>query len=173
MYSIHISKINWWIKIASTFVQQHRQKKQEVRNGANHLPCSSVTFGIFKIVKGLFCILPHALNLPVEEPNEKLNSLFRDQWRFSVEFTGNFSPLPFPPNWSDFLFYVLDSSYLHYFGNSYLEFPGIDLSTLNNITVRFQTTVAQGTILYVDQGPANGDFFFMKLFILDGILQVG
>ncbi|XP_005915556.1 protein eyes shut homolog isoform X1 [Haplochromis burtoni] len=64
-----------------------------------------------------------------------------------------------------------DSSYLHYFGNSYLEFPGIDLSTLNNITVRFQTTVAQGTILYVDQGPVNGDFFFMKLFILDGILQ--
>lgn len=31
---------------------------------------------------------------------------------------------------------------------------------------------AQGTLLYVDQGPVNGDFFFMKLFILDGILQV-
>ncbi|XP_047458100.1 protein eyes shut homolog [Mugil cephalus] len=64
-----------------------------------------------------------------------------------------------------------DSSFLHYFGNSYLEFQGIDLSALNNITVRFQTTAAQGTILYVDQGPANGDFFFMKLFIRDGILQ--
>ncbi|XP_038593172.1 protein eyes shut homolog [Micropterus salmoides] len=64
-----------------------------------------------------------------------------------------------------------DSSYVHYFGNSYLEFEGTDLSTLNNITVRFQTQVAQGTILYVDQGPVNGDFFFMKLYILDGILQ--
>uniref|UniRef100_A0AAQ5Z5T4 Protein eyes shut homolog n=1 Tax=Amphiprion ocellaris TaxID=80972 RepID=A0AAQ5Z5T4_AMPOC len=69
------------------------------------------------------------------------------------------------------ILFFLDSSYLHYFGNSYLEFRGIDLSTLNNITVRFQTTVAEGTLLYVDQGPANGDFFFMKLFILDGILQ--
>ncbi|XP_023267421.1 protein eyes shut homolog [Seriola lalandi dorsalis] len=68
-------------------------------------------------------------------------------------------------------FYFLDSSYIQYFGNSYLEFKGIDLSALNNITVRFQTQVAQGTILYVDQGPANGDFFFMKLLILDGILQ--
>ncbi|XP_010764621.1 protein eyes shut homolog [Notothenia coriiceps] len=64
-----------------------------------------------------------------------------------------------------------DSSYVHYFGNSYLEFEGIDLSALNNITVRFQTQVSQGTILYVDQGPANGDLFFMKLFILNGSLQ--
>uniref|UniRef100_A0A3Q3FA92 Protein eyes shut homolog n=1 Tax=Labrus bergylta TaxID=56723 RepID=A0A3Q3FA92_9LABR len=64
-----------------------------------------------------------------------------------------------------------DSSFVQYFGNSYLEFEGIDLSELNNITVRFQTKAAQGTLLYVDQGPANGDFFFMKLFILDGILQ--
>ncbi|XP_034008091.1 protein eyes shut homolog [Trematomus bernacchii] len=64
-----------------------------------------------------------------------------------------------------------DSSFVHYFGNSYLEFEGIDLSALNNITVRFQTQVSQGTILYVDQGPANGDLFFMKLFILNGSLQ--
>uniref|UniRef100_A0A667Y4L9 Protein eyes shut homolog n=1 Tax=Myripristis murdjan TaxID=586833 RepID=A0A667Y4L9_9TELE len=64
-----------------------------------------------------------------------------------------------------------DSSYLWYFGNSYLEFEDIDLGALNNITLRFQTQVARGTILYVDQGPLNGDFFFMKLFILDGILQ--
>ncbi|KAM4590762.1 protein eyes shut homolog [Odontesthes bonariensis] len=64
-----------------------------------------------------------------------------------------------------------DASYLHYFGNSYLEFQGIDLSTLNNVTVRFQTTATRGTLLYVDQGPVNGDFFFMKLFILDGVLQ--
>lgn len=71
-----------------------------------------------------------------------------------------------------FFFNFLDSSYVQYFGNSYLEFEGIDLSALNNITVRFQTEEAQGTILYVDEGAANGDFFFMKLFILDGILQV-
>lgn len=69
-------------------------------------------------------------------------------------------------------FYFLDSAYIQYFGISYLEFEGIDLKALNNITVKFQTQVAQGTILYVDQGPANGDFFFMKLFILDGVLQV-
>nr|XP_020458752.1 protein eyes shut homolog isoform X2 [Monopterus albus] len=66
---------------------------------------------------------------------------------------------------------LTDSSYNQYFGNSYLEFEGIDLSALNNITVRFQTQVAWGTILYVDQGPVNGDFFFMKLFVLDGLLQ--
>uniref|UniRef100_A0A673BLA4 Crumbs cell polarity complex component 2b n=1 Tax=Sphaeramia orbicularis TaxID=375764 RepID=A0A673BLA4_9TELE len=64
-----------------------------------------------------------------------------------------------------------DARNIQYFGNSYLEFEGIDLNALNNITVRFQTRIANGTILYVDQGPANGDFFFIKLFILDGILQ--
>ncbi|KAM9364956.1 protein eyes shut homolog [Pholidichthys leucotaenia] len=64
-----------------------------------------------------------------------------------------------------------DSSYLHYFGNSYLAFPGFNLDALNNITLRFQTTTAQGLMLYVDQGPANGDFFFMKLYILHGILE--
>uniref|UniRef100_A0A8C7WP38 Protein eyes shut homolog n=1 Tax=Oryzias sinensis TaxID=183150 RepID=A0A8C7WP38_9TELE len=62
-------------------------------------------------------------------------------------------------------------TYIQYFGNSYLEFKGIDLSAHNNITVSFQTTAALGTLLYVDQGPVNGDFFFMKLFIQDGILQ--
>nr|XP_040033839.1 protein eyes shut homolog isoform X3 [Gasterosteus aculeatus aculeatus] len=64
-----------------------------------------------------------------------------------------------------------DSSYIQYFGNSYMEFDGIDLGELNNVTLRFQAQVTHGTILYVDQGPANQDFFFMKLFILDGILQ--
>lgn len=53
-----------------------------------------------------------------------------------------------------------------------MEFDGIDLGELNNVTLRFQAQVTHGTILYVDQGPANQDFFFMKLFILDGILQV-
>ncbi|XP_068613126.1 protein eyes shut homolog [Brachionichthys hirsutus] len=57
------------------------------------------------------------------------------------------------------------SSYIQYFGSSYLEFEGIDLNAFNNITVRFQTQEAQGTIFYVDQGP-----FFMKLFIMNGIL---
>lgn len=72
-----------------------------------------------------------------------------------------------------FNFFVLtDIRIIQYFGNSYLEFEGIDLNELNNITVRFQTRTAKGTILYVDQGPANGAFFFLKLFILDGILQV-
>lgn len=75
-------------------------------------------------------------------------------------------------SFSSVYIYVLDSSYIQYFGNSYLEFGGIDLSALNNITVRFETQVAQGTIFYVDQGPANSEFFFMKLFVLDGILRV-
>uniref|UniRef100_A0A4W6EFL7 Protein eyes shut homolog n=1 Tax=Lates calcarifer TaxID=8187 RepID=A0A4W6EFL7_LATCA len=75
------------------------------------------------------------------------------------------------PSQLSICFCFLDLSYIQYFGDSYLEFEGIDLSALNNITVRFQTQVAQGTIFYVDQGPANGDFFFMKLYVLDGILQ--
>lgn len=65
-----------------------------------------------------------------------------------------------------------DSSNIHYFGNSYLEFEGFELETINTITVSFQSKATQGTIIYVDQGPANGDFLFMKLFILDGVLQV-
>lgn len=66
----------------------------------------------------------------------------------------------------------IDSSNIHYFGNSYLEFEGFELEAVNTITVSFQSEAAKGTIIYVDQGPANGDFFFMKLFILDGVLQV-
>lgn len=68
--------------------------------------------------------------------------------------------------------HFIDSSNIHYFGNSYLEFEGFELEAINTITVSFQCEAAQGTIIYVDQGPANGDFFFMKLFILDGVLQV-
>uniref|UniRef100_A0A672IFL9 Protein eyes shut homolog n=1 Tax=Salarias fasciatus TaxID=181472 RepID=A0A672IFL9_SALFA len=64
------------------------------------------------------------------------------------------------------------ADFVHYFGNSYLEFGGLDLSVLNNITVRFQTTASQGLLLYVDQGPTNGDFFFMKLFISGGALAL-
>ncbi|XP_036845901.1 protein eyes shut homolog [Oncorhynchus mykiss] len=64
-----------------------------------------------------------------------------------------------------------DSSYVQYSGNSYLEFEGIDLGANNNITVRFQTQEAQGTILYVDQGAVTRGFFFMKLFIQEGMLQ--
>ncbi|XP_064792399.1 protein eyes shut homolog [Oncorhynchus masou masou] len=65
----------------------------------------------------------------------------------------------------------LHSSYVQYSGNSYLEFEGIDLGANNNITVRFQTQEAQGTILYVDQGAVTRGFFFMKLFIQEGMLQ--
>lgn len=66
----------------------------------------------------------------------------------------------------------IESSNIHYFGSSYLEFEGFELEAINTMTVSFQSQAAQGTIIYVDQGPANGDFFFMKLFILDGVLQV-
>uniref|UniRef100_A0A8P4KTZ8 Protein eyes shut homolog n=1 Tax=Dicentrarchus labrax TaxID=13489 RepID=A0A8P4KTZ8_DICLA len=108
------------------------------------------------------------------------NSLRKRINRESAEFTVKMHKLQsvlllftlFPTFQISIFFYFLDSSYVQYFGNSYLEFEGFDLSTLNNITVRFQTRAARGTILYVDQGPANSDFFFMKLFILDGLLQV-
>ncbi|CAG09436.1 unnamed protein product, partial [Tetraodon nigroviridis] len=63
-----------------------------------------------------------------------------------------------------------DSSYIRYFGNSFLEFRAVELAAVNNITVSFQTTAAQGTLLYVDQGPSN-PHFFMKLFVVDGLLQ--
>ncbi|KAM4607482.1 protein eyes shut homolog [Polymixia lowei] len=79
--------------------------------------------------------------------------------------TPAFSPAPAPERPGTY------SSYIQYFGNSYLEFDGIDLKALNNITVRIQTQVAQGTVFYVDQGPINSGLFFMKLFVLDGILQ--
>uniref|UniRef100_A0A8C7WP48 Protein eyes shut homolog n=1 Tax=Oryzias sinensis TaxID=183150 RepID=A0A8C7WP48_9TELE len=70
-------------------------------------------------------------------------------------------PLPFAHTKTHFLyvFYFLDKSYIQYFGNSYLEFKGIDLSAHNNITVSFQTTAALGTLLYVDQGPVNDEQF--------------
>jgi hypothetical protein len=76
------------------------------------------------------------------------------------------------PSLSHPLFPSPDSSYVQYSGNSYLEFEGIDLGANNNITVRFQTQEAQGTILYVDQGAVTRGFFFMKLFIQEGMLQV-
>ncbi|XP_030628115.1 protein eyes shut homolog [Chanos chanos] len=64
-----------------------------------------------------------------------------------------------------------DISYVGYSGDSFLEFEGINLGALNNITVRFQTRAANGTLLYADQGPDPRAFFFIKLFILKGILQ--
>ncbi|CAL8257467.1 unnamed protein product [Lota lota] len=63
-----------------------------------------------------------------------------------------------------------DQSFHQYFGNSYLEFGGIELTTLFCITVKVHTKVAHGTIFYLDQGPNNG-FFFMKLYMTGGILQ--
>ncbi|XP_061766366.1 protein eyes shut homolog isoform X2 [Nerophis ophidion] len=62
-------------------------------------------------------------------------------------------------------------AYIHYFGDSYLEFEGIELSIVNNITVRFQTQADHGTIVYVGQGPAKRNAFFMELFVMDGLLQ--
>ncbi|CAL8299917.1 unnamed protein product [Merluccius merluccius] len=63
-----------------------------------------------------------------------------------------------------------DQSFHQYFGNSYLEFAGIEVTSLISITVKVHTQVAHGTILYLDQGPNNG-YFFMKLYITGGILQ--
>ncbi|XP_077468678.1 protein eyes shut homolog isoform X2 [Stigmatopora argus] len=63
-----------------------------------------------------------------------------------------------------------ESNNVQYFGNSYLEFEGIDLS-LFNVTVKFQTQFNHGTIIYVGQGTAEENFIFMELFVTDGMLQ--
>lgn len=109
-----------------------------------------------------------------------LNSSFKDQWRITVEFpaiihhlqSGCFLFIPLQILASLFFTPVsLDSSYVQYFGNSYLEFGAVELTAVNHITVSFHTAAARGTLLYVDQGPANVHFF-MKLFVMDGLLQV-
>uniref|UniRef100_A0AAV2JPI9 Protein eyes shut homolog n=1 Tax=Knipowitschia caucasica TaxID=637954 RepID=A0AAV2JPI9_KNICA len=58
-----------------------------------------------------------------------------------------------------------------YFGDSFLEFDGIEMNRLNDITLRFQTRSSQGTLLYMDHGPANNQFFFIKVFITEGVLK--
>lgn len=117
--------------------------------------------------------------LPAEEGEEVLNSSFKDQWRisavsskaaspavglFSVRLTDDFSLAHFFP-------VLRGSSNVQYFGDSYLEFAAVELAAVNDITVSFQTAAARGTLLYVDQGPANAHFF-MKLFLINGLLQV-
>ncbi|KAK3522966.1 hypothetical protein QTP86_010304 [Hemibagrus guttatus] len=61
-----------------------------------------------------------------------------------------------------------DITYGRYSGTSFLEFEGINLSAVSNITVRFQTRSVNGTLLYVDQGAG---FFFIKLYLNNGILK--
>nr|XP_061794505.1 protein eyes shut homolog [Nerophis lumbriciformis] len=63
-----------------------------------------------------------------------------------------------------------ESNNVRYFGNSYLEFEGIDLSAFN-VTLKFQTQVNHGTIIYVGQGPTEKNFISMELFVMDGMLQ--
>ena len=70
-----------------------------------------------------------------------------------------------------FVFSLVDQSFHRYFGSSYLEVGGIEPTTLFCITVKVQTKVAHGTIFYLDQGPNDG-YFFMKLYLTGGILQV-
>ena len=72
-------------------------------------------------------------------------------------------------------FYIVtstDVSYVRYSGDSYLEFQGVDLGTASTITMRFQTLEVNGTLLYSDQGRDVSAFFFIKLFIHEGTLQV-
>ncbi|XP_067092648.1 protein eyes shut homolog [Osmerus mordax] len=62
------------------------------------------------------------------------------------------------------------SGLLQYTGSSYLAFEGLQVGAENSLVVRFHTSLRQGTLLYVDQGSSR-DLFFMKLFLLDGMLQ--
>ncbi|XP_028845065.1 protein eyes shut homolog isoform X2 [Denticeps clupeoides] len=64
-----------------------------------------------------------------------------------------------------------DIRYVRYDSDSYMEFQGIDLGALSTITVRLQTQEPNGTILYADQGLVATGFFFIKLFIAQGMLQ--
>ncbi|KAL2083223.1 hypothetical protein ACEWY4_020996 [Coilia grayii] len=64
-----------------------------------------------------------------------------------------------------------DGSYVRYFGDSYLEFQGVDLGTMSTITIRFETQEVSGTLLYTDQGNDASAFFFIKLYIHEGRLQ--
>ncbi|KAJ8406864.1 hypothetical protein AAFF_G00291400 [Aldrovandia affinis] len=75
--------------------------------------------------------------------------------------------------WCDYNPVEEDFSYVGYSGDSYMEFEVIDLGTVSNISVRFQSRASEGTILYANQGPAISDFFFIKLFIEGGELQYG
>ncbi|MFT7805709.1 protein eyes shut homolog [Arapaima gigas] len=64
-----------------------------------------------------------------------------------------------------------DFSYVSYSGDSFLEFEGIDLDELTTISVRFQTQVPEGMLLFVSKGLITDGSFFIKLFIQDGALQ--
>ncbi|XP_014833710.1 PREDICTED: protein eyes shut homolog [Poecilia mexicana] len=121
-------------------------------------PCPEA-FSCVDGINKVSCLPPNTNPVPLVTPSENITSGYTPRVLMPA-----LSPVPTAEP-------STDSSYLHYFGDSYLEFQGVDLGTLNNIIVRFQTTASQGTLLYVDQGPINGDFFFMKLFIQDGILQ--
>ncbi|KAJ8359975.1 hypothetical protein SKAU_G00165000 [Synaphobranchus kaupii] len=64
-----------------------------------------------------------------------------------------------------------DFSYVWYSGDSYMEFEGIDLGAISNVSVRFQSRAPEGTILYADRGPVASDNVFIKLFTERGVLQ--
>ncbi|KAI7805359.1 putative protein eyes shut-like protein [Triplophysa rosa] len=64
-----------------------------------------------------------------------------------------------------------DSIFERYSGNSFLEFEGIELCAVFSLTVRFQTEVREGTLLYLDQGTMPRGDFFIKLHISSGTLQ--
>ncbi|XP_049328582.1 protein eyes shut homolog isoform X2 [Astyanax mexicanus] len=64
-----------------------------------------------------------------------------------------------------------DIEYGRYSGDSFLEFDGIDLGAVSNITLRFQTWAQNGTLLYIDQGRVHRGFFFIKLHLLNRKLQ--
>ncbi|XP_035982290.1 protein eyes shut homolog isoform X2 [Fundulus heteroclitus] len=121
-------------------------------------PCPEA-FSCVDGINKVSCLPPITDPVPLVTPSENITDGYTPGALMPTQ-----SPVPtaeLSPDWSSH----------HYFGNSYLEFQGVDLGSLNNITVRFQTTASRGTLLYVDQGPINGDFFFMKLFIQEGILQ--
>lgn len=110
--------------------------------------------------------------LPAEGGEEVLDSSFKDQWRISAEFPPKLHHLQSGCFHLPRFFPVLRGpGNVRYFGDSYLEFAAVELAAVNDITVSFQTAAARGTLLYVDQGPANAHFF-MKLFLINGLLQV-
>ncbi|XP_023778194.1 protein eyes shut homolog [Cyanistes caeruleus] len=64
-----------------------------------------------------------------------------------------------------------DSSYAHYYGDSYLEFQGLQLNMQNFIHLEFKTYNPHGLLLNIEQKPETTTRFLIRLVINNGTLQ--
>ncbi|OPJ73421.1 hypothetical protein AV530_005778 [Patagioenas fasciata monilis] len=66
---------------------------------------------------------------------------------------------------------ILDFSHAHYYGDSYLEFQGLNLKMQNFFHLEFKTYNGHGLLLYIDQSSETRGHFLIQLFIKHGTLQ--